>query len=587
MPPVLGPRRRRGRLVVLGRRQQREALAVAERHHRDLAAREALLDHHPRAGGAERAVRQHARARPPSASSCVDATTTPLPARSPSALTTTAPGCASMNASAAASRRSAEGRGGHAAPRHQLLGVGLRALDLGGGARRPEERRMPAARKASPRPAPAAPPARHHQVDASRRGQRRPARRTAVGLPMGTSAVLRQRRDARVARARRRAGSTQRALRQLPGERVLAPAASRRGGCASPCVDVPQWRKWRTPVNDHRHAVLVGGGDDLGVAHRAAGLDDGDGAGLGRLVDAVAEREERVRGRRRCPSSGARAFARRSAPSRRATSGRRRRRRVRPPAAKHDGVRLHVLADAPGEVEVAPAPRRVGARFVTTLRVAPPAPSRSSRSARAGRRATRLTASSRAPAAAPRAASASRRRFFFAAQQLRAPRARTPARRRTRGTSRRSSLRQLRASTARLRATMPPNARHRIGLARAPVGLGDAVAATATPHGLVCLTIAAAGPRELAHSVERRVEVDEVVVATAPCPAAPRPRASDGPARAALARRTRPSGAGSRRSAGRTRAATPTGAACSGKLGQRAPRALASAARGSAAIAPS
>ena len=41
--------------------------------------------------------------------------------------------------------------------------------------------------------------------------------------------------------------------------------------------------------DDHRHAVLVGGGDRLLVADGAARLDDGDGARLGRLVDAVAE----------------------------------------------------------------------------------------------------------------------------------------------------------------------------------------------------------------------------------------------------------------------------------------------------------
>ena len=46
----------------------------------------------------------------------------------------------------------------------------------------------------------------------------------------------------------------------------------------------------------HRHAVLVGGGDDLRVAHRAAGLHDGGRAGRGHGVEAVAEREERVRG---------------------------------------------------------------------------------------------------------------------------------------------------------------------------------------------------------------------------------------------------------------------------------------------------
>ena len=47
---------------------------------------------------------------------------------------------------------------------------------------------------------------------------------------------------------------------------------------------------------DHGDAVLVGGGDHLGVADAAAGLDDGRDAGGGGGVEAVAEREEGVAG---------------------------------------------------------------------------------------------------------------------------------------------------------------------------------------------------------------------------------------------------------------------------------------------------
>ena len=65
------------------------------------------------------------------------------------------------------------------------------------------------------------------------------------------------------------------------------------------------------PGKDHRQPVLVGGGDDFGVPHRAAGLDDGGGAGGRDGVEAVAEREERVR---RGDRSRERA-ARRPAPS--------------------------------------------------------------------------------------------------------------------------------------------------------------------------------------------------------------------------------------------------------------------------------
>ena len=47
---------------------------------------------------------------------------------------------------------------------------------------------------------------------------------------------------------------------------------------------------------DHGEAALVGGGDHLVVAHRAARLDDRRGAGLGRREQPVGEGEERVRG---------------------------------------------------------------------------------------------------------------------------------------------------------------------------------------------------------------------------------------------------------------------------------------------------
>src|SRR6185437_1814176 len=49
----------------------------------------------------------------------------------------------------------------------------------------------------------------------------------------------------------------------------------------------------------HRHVVLVGGGDHLGIAHRTTRLDHrADAGGRGR-VDAVAEREEGVAGHHR------------------------------------------------------------------------------------------------------------------------------------------------------------------------------------------------------------------------------------------------------------------------------------------------
>ena len=47
---------------------------------------------------------------------------------------------------------------------------------------------------------------------------------------------------------------------------------------------------------DHGEAGFVGGRDDLVVAHRAAGLDDGGGAGFGGGQQAVGEGEEGVGG---------------------------------------------------------------------------------------------------------------------------------------------------------------------------------------------------------------------------------------------------------------------------------------------------
>src|SRR4029077_793593 len=105
---------------------------------------------------------------------------------------------------------------------------------------------------------------------------------------------------------------------------------------------------------DHGDAALVRSGDHFRVAHAAARLDHRGGAGVGEGVEPVAEREERIRrhdrglereaGTRRLHDGDAhaidaahlsRAYAERHAV-----------------AAEYDGVRLHVLGDAPGEQEV-------------------------------------------------------------------------------------------------------------------------------------------------------------------------------------------------------------------------------------------
>ena len=85
-----------------------------------------------------------------------------------------------------------------------------------------------------------------------------------------------------------------RRLRELPGQRVLAAAAADDQdvhGCGRRSVP-----EVADAGEHHRDAALVGGGDHLVVAHAAARLDDGDRAVVGDDVEAVAEREERVRG---------------------------------------------------------------------------------------------------------------------------------------------------------------------------------------------------------------------------------------------------------------------------------------------------
>src|SRR5688572_18799962 len=111
---------------------------------------------------------------------------------------------------------------------------------------------------------------------------------------------------------------------------------------------------------DHRHAMLVGRRDDLVVALAAAGLHDGLDAVFGGDIDAVAEREEGVRGHGaalygqafvlRLERRDARGIDARHLPGAHAD----RHAFLR----EHDGVRLHVLAHAPREPQVRVLRRR-------------------------------------------------------------------------------------------------------------------------------------------------------------------------------------------------------------------------------------
>ena len=104
---------------------------------------------------------------------------------------------------------------------------------------------------------------------------------------------------------------------------------------------------------DHRDAMFVGGSDDFVVLDRAAGLDDGFGAGVGRFVQAVAERIEGVGSHGRSFEIQAvgggthdRDFGRIDAAHLASADAENLIRR-----REHDGVRFYVTTNPPGEVE--------------------------------------------------------------------------------------------------------------------------------------------------------------------------------------------------------------------------------------------
>ena len=114
---------------------------------------------------------------------------------------------------------------------------------------------------------------------------------------------------------------------------------------------------------------------------------------------------------------------------------------------------------------------------------------RASRRAARGRRGSACSACRRAPRA-----------------RRRRSRARTAPRR----TARRSASASAR-STRRFRHDHAAEGRHRVARERALIGLERASAPTATPHGLLCLTITHAGTWNSASSSARGVEVEQVV----------------------------------------------------------------------------
>jgi hypothetical protein len=186
-------------LEVPGDRQRQGVATVADREGRDLAAFEELLDQEPpavRRRGPQRCVQLRPRAADEDAF----------------------PGCEPVRLDDARQARHRHRLGRrHARGAHHLLGEALRALDARGGGARPEdeETRVPecvadAGHERRLRPD-------HDEIDGQAAGEREQS--LSVLGPDGMAGA--EPGDARIARCRVQAREG-RALRELPGERVLA-----------------------------------------------------------------------------------------------------------------------------------------------------------------------------------------------------------------------------------------------------------------------------------------------------------------------------------------------------------------------------
>ena len=145
MPPVFGPSVVvEDALVILRRADRHRARAVAEREERHLGPDEALLDDEARARGAELLLLHHRRGSRRRPRRDRGATTTPLPAASPSAFTRRESRTRPTRSTAQRlGRRLAHAiaRGRNAVARHEALREDLAALELRRGARRAEDAR--------------------------------------------------------------------------------------------------------------------------------------------------------------------------------------------------------------------------------------------------------------------------------------------------------------------------------------------------------------------------------------------------------------------------------------------------------------
>ena len=264
------------------------------------------------------------------------------------------------------------------------------------------------------------------------------------------------------------------------------------------------------PGEHHRDPVLVGRRDHLGVPHRAAGLDNRSHPGRRRVIDPVAEWEERVRRQRRprrlvprlsCLVTGqvagvdARHLARADAD-----------RRAVP--RQHDRVRLHrgrrLATRTPGP-PARPASARASSRpstgsspVGTRMRSCTSTPPR-----------TRLM--SMPPASTGGSVPISTRRFFFRPSSSAALSAIAGATMHSR--KRLDIASAVASSIATMNATTPPNAESG-SQASAFCYASSGVAPIASPHGVVCLMIAhATCSRERLDRHQRAVQIEQVVEA--------------------------------------------------------------------------
>ena len=116
-----------------------------------------------------------------------------------------------------------------------------------------------------------------------------------------------------------------------------------------------QWRKWRRLVKTIAMPAASAASTTSASRREPPGWMIAVDARLDRDLGAVGEREERVGGQHGArPATPAATCRRPGARSRRGSSGRRRCPTVASSVREHDRVGAHVLADAPGEQQVAP-----------------------------------------------------------------------------------------------------------------------------------------------------------------------------------------------------------------------------------------